>query len=532
MALPKHSITQPADLASSDIPRSLSRRHLLSGVAAMAASAALTGCGASLTRSISAAAATATLASPPQIPSRPMPKTVTSTPQPVPSGALTPATLAIASNVVATLAPNFLGFAYEKQSLTTPLFSASNADLVGLFQRLGPCVLQVGGASVDQCVWTANGAGLTPGQIAPADVDALAAFLRVTGWSCIYGVNLGGAATGATSPALAAAEVAYVAQQLGDALLDVQLGNACETYGSSFFAGNWSVEIFESLWQQFRAAIVAAAPSVSFAGPAAASNVYGWTLPFGEYVTRSEINLLTQEYTTGAAADASVDGLVAPDPALATELLELHYGAQSIDVPFRLDGCAAYEDGGVAGVSDAYASALWAIDTLFQSALGGASGVHFKAGGQQPCTPIADNHGAVIGPTPIFYGLLLSSLAGDGTMLATQLSAASLNVTAYAVQSAAGGMSVVIVNKDATQNLDLSVTLPQQMTAASLQQMAQLSAGASAPSLSALDGVTLQSASVLANGIFAPAPPYPLTLAGTQLSCYVPALSAVLIQLS
>ncbi len=292
----------------------------------------------------------------------------------------------------------------------TPLFTA-NADLLGLFQRLGPGVLRIGGASVDESVWTPNGPGQTAGQIAPSDVDALAAFLRATGWSCIYGVNLGGSATGATTPALAAAEVAYVAQQLGAALVGVELGNECETYGSSFYPGNWSVEIFEALWQQYRSAIVAVTPSAPLCGPAAGSNVDSWTLPFGEYVTSSEINLLTQHYTRGPASTATVDDLVSPDTALSTELLMLHYGAQSIDVPFRIDACSSYDDGGAPDVSNTYASALWAIDTIFQTALGGASGLNFQCGGQQPGTAIADNNGIVLGPAA---SLLRRSARGDG----------------------------------------------------------------------------------------------------------------------
>jgi hypothetical protein len=519
----------------------MSRRQLLSGFVAVAASSLLTGCGASLARTLTVTSTAAPV--PPQPQPQPTPQP-TPQPQPVfqpiPSGPITNATLSVTASAVATLAPQFLGLAYEKQSLTTSLFSAANTSLVGLFLRLGPGVLRLGGASVDQCVWTSNGAGQTPGQIAPSDVAALAAFLHATGWSCIYGVNLGGAATGATTPQLAAAEVACVSQQLGDALLSVELGNACETYGASFFAGSqagslsgsWSVEAFEALWQQFRSAILAVTPTTTFAGPAAASDVYSWTLPFAEFVTRSQLGLLTQQYTHGLSSNASVDDLVTPDATLATELLDLHYSSQSVDIPFRIDSCAAYDNGGAPGVSNAYASALWAIDIIFQSALNGASGIHFQTGGEQPNTPILDNDGAVIGVQPVLYGLLLSALAGSGSLLSTQLDASSLNVTAYALQNQTSGMSILLVNKDATQNLDLSITLPQSMTSATLQQMTQISAGASAPSLSALNGVTIQGATVATDGSFAPTEPYTVMVSGTSLSCYVPALSAVLLQLT
>ena len=518
----------PRTFSSTFSHRTLSRRELLHGFAAVAASSMLTGCGAALVRSISTSNG-----APPATPPPAKPPTQTPAPfqQPIPIGAITAASLTVASTSAGSFDPGFLGLVYEKESLLTPLFKGSNTDLIGLFQRLGPGVLRIGGASVDQSVWTPKGPGRTPGQVAPSDVDALASFLRATGWSCIYGINLGGSATGATSPALAAAEVAYVAQQLGSALLGVELGNECERYGASFYPNNWSVESFEALWQQYRSAIVAVTPGAPLCGPAAGSNLDTWTLPFGEYVTSSQINLLTQQYTRGPASTASVDNLVSPDAALSTELLMLHYGAQSIDVPFRIDGLSSYDDGGAPGVSNSYAAALWVADTIFQTALAGASGVNLQCGGQQPGTAIADNNGIVLGPQPAFYGAMLAAMAGTGTLLGTQLSAGALNVTGYALQTASG-MSLLLVNKDATQSLDLSIVLPQAMSSATLLQMTQLSVGATSPSLAALSGISIQGSTVATDGAFQPSAAYALTLNGLQLSCYVPALSAVLVQLT
>ena len=520
----------PRTLSPTLSHRVLSRRQLLHGFAAVAASSALTGCGAALVRAVSSTTGVQPATPPPAPPATPPVEPPAPIQQPLPAGAISAASLTIASTVAGSFAPGFLGLAYEKQSLLTPLFTA-NADLLGLFQRLGPGVLRIGGVSVDESVWTSDGPGQTAGQVAPSDVDALAAFLRTTGWSCIYGINLGGSATGATTPALAAAEISYVAQQLGAALVGIELGNECETYGSTFYPNNWSVEIFEALWQQYRSAIVAVTPSAPLCGPAAGSKLDTWTLPFGEYVTSTQINLLTQHYTRGPASTASVDDLVSPDTALSTELLMLHYGAQSIDVPFRIDSLSSYDDGGAPDVSNTYAAALWAIDTIFQTALGGASGLNLQCGGEQPGTAIADNSGIVLGPQPVFYGALLAAMAGTGTLLSAQLSAGTLNATTYALQTTTG-MSVVLVNKDATQNLDLSIVLPQAMSTATLQQMTQLSAGATAPSLAALSGITIQGATVANDGAFQPGSAYSLTLSATQLSCYVPALSAVLIQLT
>ena len=71
--------------------------------------------------------------------------------------------------------------------------------------------------------------------------------------------------------------------------------------------------------------------------------------------------------------------------------------------------------------------------------------------------------------------------------------------------------------------------LPQTASLTTLLEMTQLTAGASGPSLSTTSGVTLQGASVGANGSFSPNAAYTLSASGTELTCYVPYLSAVLI---
>jgi len=429
-----------------------------------------------------------------------------------------------------------VGLAYEKESLYEPLFMGANADLIGLFGRLGTSVLRLGGDSVDQNVWTPAGKGQTAGQIAPADVDALAAFLKATGWSCIYGINLGGSATGATTPELAAEEIAYVSKALGAALVGVEIGNECENYvdPGSYYQFDWTVEMFEALWGQYRDAIVARTPNAPMVGPAAGSDVGGWTIPFGESVTEKRIGLVTQHYYRGpaTAATVSVEDLVSPDANLVSELKLLREGAESIGVPFRMAESNSYWSGGKAGVSDAYASSLWAIDMIFQCALGGASGINFQGGGVGCYTPIEDNAGAVVEARPVYYGLLMATMVGEGTLLSNELNVGGLNVTAYAVNAADGGMSLVLVNKDATQNLDLSIALPGSMKSATLQVMTQLSEGATMPSLSATSGVSIQGGSVAKDGGFAPGEVYDLTVSGEQVSCYVPALSAVLVKLA
>ena len=493
---------------------SLTRRRLLQGAATFAVASALPGCSSSTT-------------------STPTPPVTSTNPQPTPTGPLTQASLSVSATTSGSIGPAFAGLSYEKSTLYEPLFTASNTDLIALFKRLGTSLLRVGGNSVDRNVWTPNGAGQTVGQIAPSDVSALAAFVKATGWQILYGINLGGSATGVQTPALAAAEVAYAVQQFGSNLLGIEIGNECDLYGDSgnYYAGNWSLAQFEALWSQYRTTILATTPSVAITGPADASNESSWTVPFGKYATKSEITLLTQHYyrANGALATSTVEYLVTPDTTLVSNLATLQAGAQSIGIPYRMSECNSFYNGGSPNVSDAYASALWVIDYLFNLAQGGATGANFHGGGDSTgYTPIADSSGVVQDARPEYYGMYFFTLAGTGSLLTTQLTAGGLNATAYAVKTATG-TSLMLVNKDSTQNLTVTAQLPSTINSASLLAMTQ---GPGTPSLSATTGVTIQGGTINPDASFAPQAAYTLTTSGSQLTCYVPALSAVLISIT
>ncbi len=508
-------------------PRLLTRRQAMQGALAVAASSLLAGCGSS--------SSTSTTTTPPQ----------NGNPQPTPSPPITSASLSVSATAAGSIGPAFAGLSYEKGSIIENpyLFTGSNSNLIALFKLLGPSVLRIGGNSVDRNVWTPSGTGQTTGQIAPSDVNALAAFVKAAGWQCLYGINLGGAGpnpytsgsvTAATTAALAAEEVAYAASQFGSSLLGIEIGNECDLYGSTYFSGaTWNLSTFEALWSQFRAAIVAQTPDVNVTGPADAGNESSWTVPFGQWATKSNITLLTQHYYrgNGQSASSTAANLVTPDTNLLSDLSVLNTGAKGIGIPYRMSECNSYYNGGSDGVSDAYCSSLWVVDFLFDCALNGCAGTNFHGGGNgDGYTPIADSDGAVVEARPEYYGILFFTLAGQGTLYTTSLSGiGSLNVTAYAVKTSTG-LNIVIVNKDSAQNLQLEVQLPQSASSATLLEMTQLSSGATGPSLSATSGVTIQGASVGANGSFSPGTGYTLSPNGMQLTCYVPYLSAVLIQ--
>lgn len=327
----------PAGVCDVPHPRSITRRAAV-GMIVAAARPLHCGCGGP-----SAPSTSSTLA-PPRL-----------NQQPTPSGPVTNATLAVSAAAAGTVPSAFAGLSYEKSKLNQSpyLFEALNSNLDGIFRRLGPSLLRIGGNSVDRNVWTATGTGQTAGQIAPADVDAVAGFLKAAGWQCLYGINLGGAGpnpysngsgVAATTAALAADEIAYVYSKFGSSLMGFEIGNECDLYGSSYFSGTrWNLAAFENLWRTFRNALVARTPEVGplCTGPADAGQESSWTVPFGQAVTKSKISLLTQHYYRANGADPSSTApfLITPDTNLADQLSILKTGAHRIGLPFRIAEC-------------------------------------------------------------------------------------------------------------------------------------------------------------------------------------------------
>ena len=426
------------------------------------------------------------------------------------------------STTVGTIGPRFAGLSYEKAHLSQGFFTGSNAALISMFDLLGPSVLRIGGNTVDQTTWTPAGAGSTAGQVAKPDVDALAAFAKAAGWTVLYAVNMK-----TSTAAVAADEAAYAAAALGSSLDGFELGNEVDLYTSTTMEPTWSYANFKTEWEAFASAIRAVVPSAPLTGPASANSngLKNYGVPFARDEA-SKIDLLTQHYyrANGQAATSTLDLLLAPDPNLTAMLTTLRQTTTANNIAAsRMAETNSFYNGGANGISDAYGTALWAIDFLFTNARYGSSGVNFHGGGNTPgYTPIADANGAVLEARPDFYGILLFTQAGAGPMFDVQVTVAKVALSAYAVGVADGSTSVVLVNKDRTTTVQATVDLGQ---TASTAQVLRLTG----PALESTSGVTLAGAPVTALGAWAPGALPAVPVAGSTLEIDVQAASAVLI---
>jgi hypothetical protein len=418
---------------------------------------------------------------------------------------------------------DYAGFSYEKSQLRGNFFSDQNQPLVRLFNHLGPSILRIGGNSVDKIAWQHDGPPAQTNAVTAADVDALASFLRATGWSTIYGINLA-----RNTPAQAAQEAAYVAQALGPLLYAFEIGNEPDAYSfNGIRSTRYTYADFIREWRVYAQALKQAVPAAVLSGPASAWHESSWTEPFA-YDEAQQISLLTQHYyrANGLSPQSTLALLLAGDPALPGLLTGLRDASEAARIPggYRLTEANSFYDGGAPHISNTFGSALWALDFLFITAGFGSSGVNFHGGGGAPgYTPIADDGKNVIQVRPEYYAMLLFARMGEGALIHNAQTAQHRSISTYVV-AAPGQTKVLISNKESS--LGVNIVLSGDFT----YQKAEIET-LSAPALDSTDGVTLNRASIGNDGGWSPAPPPVKTPNRRSLSVPVAPATAVLVTL-
>jgi hypothetical protein len=397
-----------------------------------------------------------------------------------------------------------LGFSFEKSTLATPLFQASNTDLVALFRLLGPGVLRLGGNSVDRTDWDPSGAGSTPGVVAPPDLAGLRGFLDAVDWQVLYGTPF--VSTGA-SAATVAGEAHTAAGVLGARLDGVELCNEPDLFAANpahaALAGTFS--LFQSRWNSFAAAVRAATPGIALTGPACCllQTIGTWTAPFAG-AESGGLSQLTQHYYRGFGGPGqTIDLLLAPDPLLGPSLDALAAAAGVAGAPagFRLTETNSFASGGQPGVSNTFASALWAVEHVLRSLEGGAVGLNLHNSGTGAGYPALVQQGGVVTEIrPLYLGLLLAARLGTGDLVATSPSTPLPSLRSHAVHGADGTIRVVLVNVDPTIDQPLSLSLPRTIGSATVERL-------TGDGLAATTGTRLGGSDVGVDGSFEPGPP-------------------------
>jgi len=393
---------------------------------------------------------------------------------------------------------DFTGLSYESAQLGNPtFFSSANTELAGFIRRLGASgVLRIGGNTSEYCYWTpdptkpanlqnnlpnhpqspdnirtadkANPAafgmavGPDTGHKAPAPVNItplairnLRGFLDACGWKLIYGLNMG---TGTAEDA--ADEAARVMDAAGSKLIAFQLCNEPDLFfRNGIRKADYDFKKFAVEWQHFFETIRARLPNAPFAGPDTAYNNQ-WLVPFAKQFKHEAVFLSQHYYAEGPPTDPSmtIERLLRPNPKLQDQFIGMKTTMQESGLPFRLAETNSCYQGGKQGVSDTFASALWAADLMYQLAAAGGEGINFHGGGYGWYTPIAGTPEKGFQARPIYYGMLLLAQAGAGQLVEAKLDSQTAPLlTAYGLRSNTGALKVAAINKHLDRGVHLTI---------------------------------------------------------------------------
>jgi hypothetical protein len=395
--------------------------------------------------------------------------------------------------------PNgFVGLAFDASEVGDPLLDPAQSNLPSYLAELGQGNLRFGGQTSDLSVaWQPDPSQPLPtwatSAITPGDLTTIAQLARATGWSVDLGVNLLH-----YDPAAAANEVQVAGSILGSSLHDVEIGNEPEFY--SLVTSPWSFTQYSTELGAYQAAIRAADPGVSFAGP----DFYftNWLKMFGaDNGSRvKSLSGFTQHFypladcnnTVVSASDLlSQSSIASEDRTIVAAKKE----ADKAGIPLVLDEFNSVSCGSSSPVVAQYASALWAVHALLEAASKGVASVDVQMNPDncQSYTPLCEPNPtapATLQAQPIFYGMLLvRSLEGGTVLKVTNRSRMKLppGVSDDAVRLPDGDVAVVVDNTTSTDVTQLSLTVDPTARVVSTTSL-------QAPSLASTSGVTLTSA--------------------------------------
>ena len=409
---------------------------------------------------------------------------------------------------------DFVGLSYEVQQLTDPdFFSVKNSGLIREFKALSPHgVLRLGGNTSEFAYWRPTMSAPEPEHpktrevvgepkadyyaVTEEAVRNLAAFLKASGWTCLYGIGMG-----TNVPERAAAEAEFVAKTLGANLQYFQIGNEVDLFDRHLRdPKTWSPKAYLDEWLTLARAITARVPDAKFGLPDVTEKIV-WLTEIADLWTSVEnpphVTTITHHHYFGGPAtnpEVNIPNLLKPATMAKVQKTADTATAAAHKVGARVrmtEGNTCYR-GGKPGVSDVFAASLWAADYSLLLASNNYSGINLhggtgksvanSVGGTLPgddllkqagasaeqiathphpfYTPIA-TFGAEYAMQPVAYGLKFAGLLCGGTFLAGDLTAkiqeSGVDASAYAVKFEGGQTSVIILNKDAERDLELIV---------------------------------------------------------------------------
>jgi hypothetical protein len=392
----------------------------------------------------------------------------------------------VAQSATVRLPRSFLGISTEYWAL--PQFERH----VALFDRAlalvhvqgdGPLVVRIGGDSADHTFWDPMGRNMPHWvfKLTPAWLRPTAVLVRRLGVRVILDLNL------VTGSPIRAAEWAHAAESKlpHRSIVAFEIGNEPDIYsrwfwlatlsrttlGATLLPTGLSPGIYSQIFRAYAESVAQVAPGVPLIGPAVANPALdvNWisnlidgahpglrTVSAHQYPLSACVSRKSAVYPTIARllSERSSAGIARTVSAA----VRIAHGAGLL---FRMTELNSVTCGGRPGVSDAFATALWAPDALFELLQAGVDGVnvHVRAD--------AINAAFALGRTgltarPLLYGMILfaRTLGPDAQLVHVRMDATGpSHLKVWAVRVRGDVLHVLLLNKG-DQAVSARVRLP------------------------------------------------------------------------
>jgi hypothetical protein len=416
-------------------------------------------------------------------------------------------TLTVESATIGDPLPaGFVGLSMEFRGLEDYVGSdphALNLAFLQLLRYIAPNqrrVLRVGGDSTDWSWYPVAGTRQPPGvkySLNPNWMNVAHAVSTALDMRMILGINLE-----ADNRTVAAGEGRAMVNRLGRSAIDaLEIGNEPELYASFGWyksasgrqvpgrpPGYTEADFFRD-FSGFSRVL----PSVGLAGPSSGSAT--WLAELGAFLRAEPRAHLATVHAyplkhCGQNAHVSLSQVLSDQASagLARTISPYVRVAAARHIPLRVDEMNAVTCGGQRGVSNSFAAALWALDTLFELAKTGAYGVNIQT--------VPNTINEVVGATqtggtwrvrvhPEFYGLMMFAQAAPaGSHLLRLSNSAPAGVKVWGTRGPDGHIRVVVINKHVSTTETVKLRIAGTHGVAMVEQLRASGAGA-------LSGVTL-----------------------------------------
>lgn len=376
--------------------------------------------------------------------------------------ASSPVTITVSNSPGFRIPDDFIGLSFEISNVAPSenhvpgakpfyLFSPTNKTLIAFFKTIGIKNLRVGGGTVDI---------VTDPIPRPADIDQLFAFAKAADAKVIYSFRLYHG-----DPTNAAALAKYIWQNYRTRLDCFAIGNEPNVksylyppFGTGTDPAITNYTSYLATWRKFAATITNAVPDAKFQGPDAAG--WAWAGQFAEDQKNSgNVIFATQHQYVGGnpvvhGRETSVEDAISnmlSEAWLTNECVRFYQRSTALvlaaGLPDRMTEANDYLRG-VTGASDAYASALWALDYMHWLAERGCSGVNFHNKEWLRTDTVYLDQNGLCRINPKAYGLKAFDLGAHGNIEPVTISNPhKVNLTTYAVRTGKN-LLVTIINKE------------------------------------------------------------------------------------